>query len=269
MSDQDARPEDFGKHLREAREASGVSLRELSATTKISMTVLQALEANDVAQVPGGIFGRSFVRAYAEEVGLDPEATVAAFLETLPGKGNREPAKANASYEAVEGGGNAQVSTLAVRLAVISLVIIALIFFFVSRGGETPEGAESGNTPHGAEGTPTEPPPPSSSAASSLPSSQSLAESPALEGPLSIELHPTGETWVSFTVDGERVVSRVFQAGDREVYEAREGVLLNVGDAGAFAFSINQQLGRALGESGDTVTVEIDRTNYQDFVARP
>ena len=64
-----------------------------------------------------------------------------------------------------------------------------------------------------------------------------------------MELHPTGECWVSLTVDGERVVSRVFQAGDREVYEAQQSVVLNVGDAGAFAFSINEQPGRALGEA--------------------
>ena len=260
MSDQEARPDDFGKYLREAREAGGVSLRELSATTKISMTVLQALEANNVAQVPGGIFGRSFVRAYAEEVGLDPETTVTAFLETLPVKSSREPARGSVSHETVEGVGNEQVSALAVRLAVISVVIIALIFFFVTRGGETPEVVESAEAPHMAERIPTEPPPPSS---------ESLAGSPALEGPLTMEIHPTGECWVSLTVDGERVVSRVFQAGDREVYEAREGVVLNVGDAGAFAFSINQQPGRALGETGDTITVEIDRTNYRSFVARP
>ena len=41
------------------------------------------------------------------------------------------------------------------------------------------------------------------------------------------------------------------------------------GDAGAFAFSINEQPGRALGEAGDTVTAEIDRTNYQSFINRP
>jgi len=263
MSDQEARPDDFGKYLREAREARGVSLRELFVTTRISMTVLQALEANDVAQVPGGIFGRSFVRAYAEEVGLDPETAVTAFLEILPGKGNREPVEGSVSHETVEGGGTDQVSALAVRLAVISVVIIALIFFFVTRGGETPEVAESGEVPHTAELIPTEPPTPS------RPSAQSLAGSPTLEGPLTIEIHPIGECWVALTVDGERVVSRVFQAGDREVYESREGVVLNVGDAGAFAFSINQQPGRALGERGDTITVEIDRTNYQSFVDRP
>ena len=263
MSDQEAQPDDFGKYLREAREAKGVSLRDLSGTTKISMTVLQALEANNVAHVPGGIFGRSFVRAYAEEVGLDPEATVAAFVETLPGKGNREPARASVSHETLDGGATDQVSSLAVRLAVISVVVIGLIFFFVTRSGETPEVVESAAAPHAAERIPTERPPPSRS------SSQSPAGSPTLEGPLTMEIHPTGECWVSLTVDGERVVSRVFQAGDREVYEAQEGVLLNVGDAGAFAFSINKQPGRVLGEAGDTVTVEIDRTNYLSFVNRP
>ncbi len=133
MSDHDALPDDFGKYLRQARESRSLSLRELSVTTKISMTVLQALEANDTAQVPGGIFGRSFVRTYAEEVGLDPDTAVKAFLETLPGKGTRESVRGAVGLDGSEGFGNEQIRALAVRLILISLPIVALILFFATR----------------------------------------------------------------------------------------------------------------------------------------
>ena len=57
-----------------------MSLRQIEASTKISVGALEALEKDDYARLPGGIFARSFVRAYASAVGLDPEETVHQFL---------------------------------------------------------------------------------------------------------------------------------------------------------------------------------------------
>ena len=72
---------DFGGKLRQAREERGLSLRQVAETTKIAASVLEALERNDVSKLPGGIFSRSFVRSYAAEIGLDPDATVREFLD--------------------------------------------------------------------------------------------------------------------------------------------------------------------------------------------
>ena len=55
--------------------------------------------------------------------------------------------------------------------------------------------------------------------------------------------------------------------GQGEVFEAEEGFVLNVGDAGLLDFSINEQPGRSLGPSGQTVTVAINRDNYRTFLA--
>ena len=54
---------DFGTFLRQAREKRGVSLQQVSATTKISVRVLESLEKNDPRKLPGGIFSRAFVRS--------------------------------------------------------------------------------------------------------------------------------------------------------------------------------------------------------------
>jgi len=54
----DRSPGDFGRSLREARERRGVSLRQIANATKISMITLEALERNDIARLPGGIFSR-------------------------------------------------------------------------------------------------------------------------------------------------------------------------------------------------------------------
>src|SRR5262245_31285075 len=81
--------EAFGRRLKAAREARGVSLRDIAASTKISIASLEALERNDCTKLPGGLFGRAFIRAYALQVGLDPEATVKEFNSEL-GRTERE-----------------------------------------------------------------------------------------------------------------------------------------------------------------------------------
>jgi cytoskeletal protein RodZ len=71
---------DLGARLKQARQQRGVSLRDIAVTTKISVVALEALERNDFSRLPGGIFSRAFVRAYAIAVGLEPEEAVNEFL---------------------------------------------------------------------------------------------------------------------------------------------------------------------------------------------
>jgi cytoskeleton protein RodZ len=71
---------ELGKRLKEARLAKGVALRDIATATKISVVALEALERSDYSRLPGGIFSRAFVRAYALAVGVEPEAAVAEFL---------------------------------------------------------------------------------------------------------------------------------------------------------------------------------------------
>jgi cytoskeletal protein RodZ len=76
--------DDFGLTLRTTREAAGRTLREVADVTKLGVRTLEALERNQVERLPKGIFRRAIVRAYAQEVGLDPEATLKAFLRRFP-----------------------------------------------------------------------------------------------------------------------------------------------------------------------------------------
>ena len=63
----------LGEQLRRARESRGVTLREVSEQTRITMRHLEAIEADDLKALPGGIFNKSFVKSYARHVGF-PEA---------------------------------------------------------------------------------------------------------------------------------------------------------------------------------------------------
>lgn len=74
----------FGARLRAQRERQHVTLNAISDETKIKISLLEALERDDVSGWPEGIFRRAYVRAYARAIGLEPEATVREFLEVHP-----------------------------------------------------------------------------------------------------------------------------------------------------------------------------------------
>jgi Helix-turn-helix domain/Domain of unknown function (DUF4115) len=73
----------FGEKLRKQREQRGISLDAISNTTKISPRMLRAIEDEHFDQLPGGVFNKGFVRAYARQVGLDEEETVSDYLAAL------------------------------------------------------------------------------------------------------------------------------------------------------------------------------------------
>lgn len=70
----------FGEELRRERELRSISLREIAEATKVNLRYLEAIERNQFEALPGGVFNRGFVRAYAEFIGVDPEAMVNAYL---------------------------------------------------------------------------------------------------------------------------------------------------------------------------------------------
>jgi len=61
----------FGPRLRQERERRQISLASIASNTKISVSLLEALERDDVRRWPSGIFRRAFVRSYATAIGMD------------------------------------------------------------------------------------------------------------------------------------------------------------------------------------------------------
>src|SRR5438552_13209668 len=67
---------DIGDDLRQARIAQKRSIEDIARATKINPSLLRAIENDAFSRVPGGLFTRGFLRAYAREVGLNPEEIV-------------------------------------------------------------------------------------------------------------------------------------------------------------------------------------------------
>lgn len=74
----------FGSRLRYERERRQIALRSIAESTKIGFTLLEGLERDDVSRWPSGIFRKSFVKSYAEAVGLDADSIVREFVERYP-----------------------------------------------------------------------------------------------------------------------------------------------------------------------------------------
>src|SRR3954466_1665414 len=80
-------PDNFGARMRERREQQHVALSTIADRTKIKMSLLEALERDDVSHWPSGIFRRAFIRAYAQAIGLEPDVVVREFVELFPDPG--------------------------------------------------------------------------------------------------------------------------------------------------------------------------------------
>ena len=84
--------ESLGARLKREREQRKITLEEISLSTKIGTRFLLAIEEDQFDQLPGGIFNKGFVKAYARSVGVDEAEAVAeyelaiapAIPETLP-----------------------------------------------------------------------------------------------------------------------------------------------------------------------------------------
>jgi len=83
----------FGETLKRERELRDIPLRDIANATKINLRYLEALEANRFDKLPGGVFNKGFIRAYARFIGADGEALVQRYIEE---QAEREAAVASA-----------------------------------------------------------------------------------------------------------------------------------------------------------------------------
>jgi transcriptional regulator with XRE-family HTH domain len=77
----------FGSRLRTQRERRGVSLESIVGSTKIKLSLLEALERGDASQWPRGLFRRAYIRDYACAIGVPAEPLVAEFVKLFPEDG--------------------------------------------------------------------------------------------------------------------------------------------------------------------------------------
>lgn len=278
---------EFGSRLKQAREERGVSLRQIATATKISMGALEALERDDFSRLPGGIFSRAFVRAYALEVGLDPEQTVNEFLVEFEERGNQRAEMAAPEVTPddrafLERQRRAARILRNVSIAVVVVIAAAIVAWKVMREGPADvqtQPVETKATPAPASAPP---PAPSESAAPADPAATTTLGPPTVQpaseaAPVAVKagdsgdairLHVqlTGESWVRITVDGNLQTERTLQAGDtRDTIAGRE-IYLQVGNAGVVKWTINGRVAKELGRMGETASALVTQANMKTFL---
>jgi cytoskeletal protein RodZ len=298
---------DFGTFLRQAREQRGVTLQDLAVATKISARVLECLERNDPSKLPGGIFSRAFVRAYAREVGVDAEAAVARFVAAFPeASGADEMPSTTSAVEVESFEQRRHAVTIAARVLGVA-VLVAVAGFVVYYAGFMP-GAKRAEpaavqppAPQAVSPAPAPPrsPLPAPSAASSeaaaVPAAEGVQDAavpppeepePALpaaaeplpaearqpgaastaSAPLAVLLSTTGDCWLSVSVDGTRMPSRMMTAGERIEFTVQRSITMTAGNAGVLAVTLNGKPARSFGGAGVVVTRTITASAYEAFL---
>lgn len=135
---QKAVAETIGGRLRQLRIERGLSVQDVSDVTRISISNIRAMEAQDFMDLPADTFTKGLLANYARFLGQDPEETVELFLaarnEEFPGLRPKHLQKRNQHLERKHLAEPAHISsaTLAVILLLIIISLFAAFCFFTS-----------------------------------------------------------------------------------------------------------------------------------------
>ena len=252
----------FGERLQREREMRGITLEEIADSTKIGTRSLRALEQEDFDKLPGGIFNKGFVRAYARYLGIDEEQAVVDFLaaageseQPLPSPSPREKPAAAAS-----GGWS--------WAAVLALVALAAGGFAAWKLNLGPFAKHAAPQIEAARPAPAvQPPAPSSSSAQSgAATSAGQAGAPPPAGPTASPSSTASEgfvllvrakesSWLSITADGRVVMEGTLAAADIREVRAKKSVVLKLGNAAGVEVTYNHTVLPPLGRAKEVKTV--------------
>ncbi|HKN80283.1 MAG TPA: RodZ domain-containing protein [Actinomycetota bacterium] len=222
--------------LRQAREARGLTLSDAASATRIWDRYLQALEASaPLEEFPAPIYARSFLRAYAEFLGLETDTMVNRFDED-------HPAEEDPILQPLP---DPRPRRRAVVNALVFVSILALLAMAVAR---LEGGRDQGPAPSVRAASPdtslgrsslTRPPPP-----------------PPIEG-IKAVVRLQDRCWVVAIADGTTLEQgRTMESGDRLVFRADRILELELGSAGAVELEVNGERVRT-GSLGEVVRLEL------------
>lgn len=118
---------DIGALLRHAREQRALSITEIANRTNICPHVLEAIERNALNKIPGGLFTRGYLRAFAAEVGLDGERLVGEYVSDVGCEGDVLE-QLRARFDALDHGRH----TL-IQLVIVIVCIACFLYVLVVR----------------------------------------------------------------------------------------------------------------------------------------
>lgn len=206
----------LGERLQQARLRAGLSLREISARTKIREVLLDAIEREDFGRLPAGLLARGLLRAYAREVGLDPESVVRQFMDEFepePAPPEPAPPMPAGGFTQAQGSDSGRGWRRRFLAAAGVAALTAVVFVYLNRRAEIGDSARS--DPIATDGNP------GASAGQVGQEAQNAGQEPPVNAviaavnpsevePLTVATDPTGIVWVEATADGMPVLYRLW-----------------------------------------------------------
>ena len=253
----DHRSLDPAQRLRLAREAKGLSHRQVAEATKLSVRAIELLERDCLSGLPDGIYRRSIIRSVAREVGLNPEQLLTEFttlhpedLPTMPSCAIAEP-QVTTSFSKVL----TIVSAVLPMLAGIAYFAVPMMTRGMIADKPKPVAQQRRIEPLRAEILPV----------GGFKETTIAATRPV---PVVVTLTISSRCQLRVVADGNEILGRTMEQGETLPIELGSELLLLGDNASAVQFSINGQAGRLLGEPGDVLSARIGRDDYQDFLVR-
>ncbi|MBD0369282.1 MAG: helix-turn-helix domain-containing protein [Pyrinomonadaceae bacterium] len=257
----------FGEQLRLAREARGITLREISEQTRISTRYLEAIESDDYKRLPGGIFNKSFIKAYAKYIGFDEKEALEAYARTAREQGTSPDDVVSTPYQPrVYTDGNSRSPLVTLLLTILILAILSLGVYAAMHWYQRREGAALSN-----EGT--TPSQSSSQPAQSVPANASTAPNTnAASGTLNpatgftVQIKAKGESvWTRSKVDNGVASELMLQAEETREFKPNErvSILFSRSKLNALEVSINNRPAKVTPEPrGNLAEIIITKENY-------
>lgn len=227
--------------LREARIGRGESLDQISEATGIRQTYLEELEAGGASfePYPGLVYGRFFLREYAEYLGLEPGPLLQAFDGEARSDG---PFRDEADRPRPP---RPHLSPSAALLAAVCLVVVFAARAILPRDEGTVPAIAAQSAPVPAREHARAPHAPAGHGAA-----DDLRAVARLEG----------ASWIVALTDGREVYRATAPAGDVLTFEADRRLELTLGNAGGVALEVNGER-RRTGPSGGVVRLVFELRN--------
>ncbi len=243
----------FGERLKRERELREVSMDELTKATRISTRFVQALENEDWAKLPGGIFGHGFVRTIARYLGLNEEALL----------GDYDLARAEhsaATPQKLEQRIPSPPKWLPV-LAVFLLLLLVTGLFYAGRYGWHRYAAYRATKKSAAASLAMQPPSRSgSNSPGSAEQSSSVASPAAL---LDLSVSTSAATRVRILADNKLLLDAELPAGETRHFSANQQFEVTAGDSSAVLLELNGKAMPPLGAPGASGTMVLSQKDLR------
>ena len=223
---------ELGERIRSYRSDSGVEVADLSSRTRITVRYLQAIEAGRLAELPGPVFVKGFIRSICSELGRDPDPLIDLVDQIQVEEPVEEPVTSN---------GSRRTTPLVISGILLACLIIGGILL---HGGPKDEEVVGQ-----AEGTGlTE----MMEEEAALSREEINSEPPVVE--LDLVLRATEKTWLRIQADAEEPWETTMKAGDVVPIKAMDRVALFIGNAGGILLELNGRRFGPLGKQGQVIS---------------